>query len=180
MTPSLSPSGDRIIFAKGDDSGTIRLWISSLSGGSPVRLTNVEAGAEFGGAWSPDGSRFSYLKIGGWQRMVDAGEDPRRSESCHSEADQILSTGLVAIRRLDHLQRLQRLEPGFTGRQTLEIPGRHRNSRPCVLKRRKTTVRGPDQRRKNGPTARDAVFAQCRNSRAKGHQVTWRRVEPGL
>jgi eukaryotic-like serine/threonine-protein kinase len=70
MTPSLSPNGDRIIFAKGDDSGMIRLWISSLSGGSPIRLTNVEAGSEFGGVWSPDGSRFSYIKSEGGKEWL--------------------------------------------------------------------------------------------------------------
>jgi eukaryotic-like serine/threonine-protein kinase len=70
MTPSLSPSGDRIIFAKSDDSGMIRLWISSLSGGSPIRLTNVEAGSEFGGAWSPDGGRFSYIKSEGGKEWL--------------------------------------------------------------------------------------------------------------
>jgi hypothetical protein len=33
----------------------------SLAGGAPVRLTNDEQGAEFGSAWSPDGSRYIYL-----------------------------------------------------------------------------------------------------------------------
>ncbi len=66
MTPSLSPHGDRLIFTRVDTSGIIRLWLSSLAGGSPVRLTNAESGSEFGGSWSPDGSRVVYHEyIGG-------------------------------------------------------------------------------------------------------------------
>jgi eukaryotic-like serine/threonine-protein kinase len=62
MTPSLSPDGGRLIFTRVDTAGTIRLWLSSLSGGSPIRLTNVESGSEFGGAWSPNGDRFAYMQ----------------------------------------------------------------------------------------------------------------------
>ena len=61
MNPSLSPEGDRLIFTRTDGSGNIRLWISSMSGGAPVRLTNATSGAEFGGAWAPDGRRVAYL-----------------------------------------------------------------------------------------------------------------------
>jgi Tol biopolymer transport system component len=39
----------------------VRLWISSLSGGAPVRLTNAEPTGEGGGSWSPDGRRVAYL-----------------------------------------------------------------------------------------------------------------------
>jgi len=38
-----------------------RMWISSLAGGSPVRLTSADAGEEWAGSWSPDGSRVAYL-----------------------------------------------------------------------------------------------------------------------
>ena len=61
MSPSLSPDGDRIIFTKSDPSGVIRLWISSLVGGVPIQLTNAASGAEFGGVWSPDASRYAYV-----------------------------------------------------------------------------------------------------------------------
>ena len=70
MTPSLSPDGERLIFTRVDNAGIIRLWISSLSGGSPVRLTNEEAGSEFGGSWSPDGSRFVYLHYSGGKELL--------------------------------------------------------------------------------------------------------------
>ncbi len=62
MDPSLSPNGDRLIYARIDKAGLGRLWISSLSGGSPVRLTDVEPSSEYGGSWSPESSYFVYLK----------------------------------------------------------------------------------------------------------------------
>ena len=63
MDPSLSPDGERLVFVRIDKSGIGRLWISSLSGGAPVRLTNAEPSMEFGGSWSPDGSRFVYIQV---------------------------------------------------------------------------------------------------------------------
>jgi eukaryotic-like serine/threonine-protein kinase len=65
MNPSLSPDGDRLIYARNDQAGVGRLWISSLSGGAPVRLTNAEPSSEDGGCWSPDGSRFVYVQQAG-------------------------------------------------------------------------------------------------------------------
>ncbi len=65
MNPSLSPDGDRIIYTDVNRAGGVRLWISSLSGGAPVRLTNTgaEISGEYGGSWSPDGSRFVYWQL---------------------------------------------------------------------------------------------------------------------
>ena len=60
--PSLSPDGERLIYRRIDDKRVIRLWISFLSGGSPVRLTNAEPSDEILGSWSPDGGRFAYLQ----------------------------------------------------------------------------------------------------------------------
>ena len=67
---SPSPDGERLIYDRSGKDGAPRLWISSLSGGSPVRLTNVEPGAEYAGAWSPDGSRFVYLQSQGGKVSV--------------------------------------------------------------------------------------------------------------
>jgi TolB protein len=61
--PSLSPDGDRLIFGRTAEDGVTRLWMTSLAGGTPVRLTNWEAGSEFGSVWSPDGTRFAYLQF---------------------------------------------------------------------------------------------------------------------
>jgi len=64
MNPAISPDGQRIIYARIAQAGETQLWISSLSGGTPVRLTKVDGGSEYGGSWSPDGSRFAYLESG--------------------------------------------------------------------------------------------------------------------
>ena len=65
MNPCLSPDSDRLVFGRVDLGGVARLWISSLSGGVPVLLTNSEHTLELGGSWSPDGSRFVYVAYEG-------------------------------------------------------------------------------------------------------------------
>ena len=60
--PALSPDGNRLIYGSTDRAGAVRLWISALSGGPPVRLTDVEPSSEDGGSWSPDGSHFVYMQ----------------------------------------------------------------------------------------------------------------------
>jgi eukaryotic-like serine/threonine-protein kinase len=62
LAPAISPDGERIIYQRVDSSGISRLWITSLSGGSPVRLTNLDIG-ELSGSWSPDSSRFVYVEV---------------------------------------------------------------------------------------------------------------------
>jgi Tol biopolymer transport system component len=58
--PTLSPGADRVAYVRSDrDSGPAN-WISSVSGGPPVRLTNLKEN-EYGGSWSPDGNRFVYV-----------------------------------------------------------------------------------------------------------------------
>jgi Tol biopolymer transport system component len=58
--PAPSPDGDRLVYLRIDRAGVARLWISALSGGAPVRLTNADT-SECGGTWSPDGSRVAFL-----------------------------------------------------------------------------------------------------------------------
>jgi eukaryotic-like serine/threonine-protein kinase len=62
LAPAISPDGERVIYQRVEASGVSRLWISSLSGGPPLRLTNVEPDSEASGSWSPDGTRFVYLQ----------------------------------------------------------------------------------------------------------------------
>ncbi|HYK38029.1 protein kinase domain-containing protein [Alloacidobacterium sp.] len=62
--PSLSPDGERIIYS-GPGTGTNELggmWISSVNGGPPVKLTNTPNRYEWGGSWSPDGNQFAYIQ----------------------------------------------------------------------------------------------------------------------
>jgi Tol biopolymer transport system component len=61
MTPALSPGADRLVFTRIDKNQRVANWISSLAGGSPVRLTNAD-GIEVAGAWAPDGSAVAYIR----------------------------------------------------------------------------------------------------------------------
>lgn len=62
MGPALSPDADRVIYTKIDQgTGGNHLWISALSGGSPVPLTNDTKASEFPGSWSLDGVWFTYV-----------------------------------------------------------------------------------------------------------------------
>jgi eukaryotic-like serine/threonine-protein kinase len=65
FNPSLSPDDSRLLYMRIDRAGVARLWISSLSGGSPIRVTSAEPTGEAGGSWSPDGSRIAYLQAQG-------------------------------------------------------------------------------------------------------------------
>jgi eukaryotic-like serine/threonine-protein kinase len=71
MTPALSPAGDRVVYTRADKDLQTADWISSVSGGPPIRLTDAKD-LEFGGAWSPDGTRFAYWQLhnGGARLMV--------------------------------------------------------------------------------------------------------------
>jgi eukaryotic-like serine/threonine-protein kinase len=72
LNPSPSPNGDRLIYAMGYQTN-LRLWLSSLSGGSPIPLTTAGESMQWGGSWSPDGSRFVYLQNQpgkGWTLML--------------------------------------------------------------------------------------------------------------
>jgi serine/threonine protein kinase len=57
--PTLSPDGSRAIYTRIEEGTTAKIWISSVAGGAPVRLTNEDA-SEFTGSWSPDGAWFVY------------------------------------------------------------------------------------------------------------------------
>jgi Tol biopolymer transport system component len=61
MLPALSPQADRVVYTRGSDYQFN--WISSLSGGPPVRLTSAKDVIERGGSWSPDGGRIVYWQF---------------------------------------------------------------------------------------------------------------------
>jgi serine/threonine protein kinase len=62
MTPALSPTGDRVVYTRIDKDLQTAAWISSVSGGPPIRLTDARD-SEFGGSWSPDGTRYAYWRL---------------------------------------------------------------------------------------------------------------------
>ena len=59
-TPVLSPAADRVAYMREEPSQQFYAWISSVSGGPPVRLTNASNTVERIGSWSPDGSSIVY------------------------------------------------------------------------------------------------------------------------
>ncbi|MCU1261493.1 MAG: tolB protein [Bryobacterales bacterium] len=62
-TPALSPGADRVAYTRDDKGRQFQTWISSISGGPPVRLTNDKDVVERGGSWSPDGARIVYWQV---------------------------------------------------------------------------------------------------------------------
>jgi Tol biopolymer transport system component len=68
MSPILSPGADRVIYGRighSDIAGssTAHMWISSVSGGVPVPVTNDMAANEMPGSWSPDGNWLVYIRL---------------------------------------------------------------------------------------------------------------------
>jgi Tol biopolymer transport system component/predicted Ser/Thr protein kinase len=64
ILPALSPQADRVLYTRGSGGSNDQFnFISSLSGGPPVRLTNASDVIERGGSWSPDGGRIVYWQF---------------------------------------------------------------------------------------------------------------------
>jgi Tol biopolymer transport system component len=72
--PVFSPDGSRIAYMRytsPNANGAVRIWISSTSGGTPVRLTHETAAVVEGTpAWSPDGSSLAYTRYEGGNRSL--------------------------------------------------------------------------------------------------------------
>jgi serine/threonine protein kinase len=63
MNPALSPDGGRlaVMHLPATPGAFAAIWVASVAGGTPVRLTNDSAN-EWMAAWSPDGARIVYEK----------------------------------------------------------------------------------------------------------------------
>ena len=71
MNPTLSPAGDRLAYTRISTIGENAIWISSLAGDPPVRLTSTSE-TEYMASWSPDGVRIVYFQFarGGTASMM--------------------------------------------------------------------------------------------------------------
>ena len=72
--PAVSPDGNSIVYAVRhadieEDKGRYDLWLSSLDGGEPVRLTTHEAN-DTSPAWSPNGRYIMFLSSRGESTQV--------------------------------------------------------------------------------------------------------------
>jgi hypothetical protein len=76
LGPIVSPDGTRLIYTRiGSDRSDAKdrdaMWLSSLSGGAPVRVTNADSAvSEAPGAWSPDGAWVVYWHTEGTATAV--------------------------------------------------------------------------------------------------------------
>jgi eukaryotic-like serine/threonine-protein kinase len=70
MTPALSPDAGRVAYTRSDKDQKFTTWISSVSGGPPVRLTNTVDAVERGGSWSPDGKQVVYWQYKGARTAI--------------------------------------------------------------------------------------------------------------
>ncbi len=62
--PSLSPTGDRVVFAWTNEQGNnVDVYVKMASGGPPLRLTSSPL-TETNPAWAPDGQRIAFLRTG--------------------------------------------------------------------------------------------------------------------
>jgi Tol biopolymer transport system component len=65
--PFFSPDGQRIVYHRNVKEGGSEIWISSVTGGSPVRLFADTDRMQFAPTWSPDGNSIAFItgnKIG--------------------------------------------------------------------------------------------------------------------
>ena len=79
-SPTWSPEGGRIAY-ESDQSGNLDIWVSQISGGSAVDLTEDFTGDDFGPSWSPDGGQIAFYSArdgGGCFVMSALGGKPRR------------------------------------------------------------------------------------------------------
>ena len=63
---AFAPRGDRIAFSR-----AARIWIASLSGGVPVRLTQLKA-SQLAPTWSPDGNWIAFYSRGQQEGVMKA------------------------------------------------------------------------------------------------------------
>ena len=63
INPTPSPDATRLIYTRIERAGPVRMWMSAMSGGSPVRVVKSDSESDFAGSWSPDGLWFVFLSL---------------------------------------------------------------------------------------------------------------------
>ena len=94
MAPEVSPDLSRVAYLRveADAAGgavTSNLWMSSLAGGPPIRLTSDAEKIENSGSWSPDGKWFVYTVVEADNRSMTL----RKVRTLGQAASEILANG---------------------------------------------------------------------------------------
>ena len=88
-TLAVSPDGTRVAYARNSNKHLGRIWISPLTGGTPIAVTRSD-NFEFSPAWSPDGNWLTFSSSAGGLMKVRVGgtEQPvmLRDDNCRGTA----------------------------------------------------------------------------------------------
>ncbi len=114
MGPAISPRGDRVVYTRIEAGTSARLWISAVSGGTPIQLTDDTA------------NEVPWFVVAGWRVVrlsrverrsgaADEGQDVRPGIPCGAQGRRrpFRRAIVVSGQRLDP----QRPGPGVAGRQ---------------------------------------------------------------
>ncbi len=88
-TLAVSPDGSRLAYARNSTKHLGRIWISPLTGGTPIAVTRSND-FEFGPGWSPDGNWLTFFSsAGGLMKVRVGGTEPPvmlREDLCRNPA----------------------------------------------------------------------------------------------
>jgi len=173
MNPALSPDGGRLAVRLFPKKGQPSMWIASVAGGTPVRLTNDDDSVfERSGAWSPDGTRIAYSRNkAGVTSLVIV--KTTAGYACGTGAHHRGPVApVVADRRVDCVWNRQRqLGRDIAGRQGQAGPGQDRLGVPDLLPGRQNALRHTRRGRAPLPFFIASFRRPDENNRRRRHRV---------